>query len=624
MFSFISAVLKKGEKTKKHVDDYSEMSDSSVLDSGTTDIKDLLAPDGAYFEKDAIELGSGVYMRNFIIKNFPRKVSVGFLDDIYDIGDVIVSTHITPIEDYEVERDLTEKITVLESQRMVQEQRGNISKLGELQRSIQDAWRLRDAVTMNEDRMFYVTVVVTVMADSLEELDKTSKLLEESMGGRSVHLRRNFLRQQQGLESTLPLAQNKMDIHRNFNLGASTALFPFTSSNMSHDDGIYLGTNLSTNAPVIFDAFIGPPVMPNANINVFAQSGAGKSYTLKLMAARSAIRGVRSVFIDPDGEYRALTERIGGEIVDFRPEEPALINPFDLEEEDDGSGPVVNIQEKLQDIKSLFSVMFNAHDGYHLSPEESALLDQCVIALYKDLDITRDPASLYEQDPRPGYVGQRKKQMPTFSDVGNWLSLHNSELGKRLQTLLFPFTAGNVLGLFDGQSRVSLTNAPSIDFDISHLEEGVAKPLAMHIVLSWIWEKFVKQDIRTRKMVIADEAWMYMYQEESALFLEKMSRRCRKRNTSFCVASQSFEEFTRTQQGKAVLTNASATMLLKQSESDIDHVQEQYHLPQGQRQFLESAYPGEALLKIGKNTTALKVDASPFEHEFVNTTPGGG
>ncbi|MFD1363117.1 VirB4 family type IV secretion system protein [Lentibacillus salinarum] len=613
----------KKKKSKQKVQPTPET--TSGLEKGVTNIKDFLSPDGAYIKKDAIQLGSGMWMRNFVIKNFPRKVSMGFLDDVYEVGDVVVSTHITPVQDYEVEKDLTAKITRLESQRIISEQKGNIARLGELEQSIQDAWQLRDAVTMNEDKMFFITVVITLKAEDKDQLDKTSKILEERLGGRSVHLRRNFLRQEQGLRSTLPLLENKIDDYRNFNLGASTALFPFTASNMAHKDGIYLGTNLNTNAPVIFDSFIGPPVMPNANINVFAQSGAGKSYTLKLMAARSALQGVRSVFIDPDGEYRALTERLGGTIVDFKPDEPALINPFDIEEEtDDNGNKKVNLQEKLQDLKTTFEVMFKSNGGYLLSPEENALLDQCIMSLYSERGITRDANSLYEKDNRVGYVGYRKKEMPTISDVVNWLEEKDFEHGRRLQTLLYPFTAGHSLGLFDGQSRVQLKDVPAIDFDISHLEEGVMRPLAMHIVLSWTWEKFIKQNPHIRKLAIADEAWMFMYHEESAMFLEKMSRRVRKRNTSFCVASQSFEEFTRSQQGKAVLTNASATMLLKQSESDIDYVQEQYHLPKGQRQFLEGAYPGEALLKIGKNATLLRMDASPFEHDFVNTTPGGG
>lgn len=596
----------------------------TTLEQGTSTLKEYLAPEGAIIEPDYVQLGSGIFMRSYSISHFPSSVFVGFLDGASSLGDVVISAHVVPIEDYEVEKELTLRITRLEAQRILQEKQGNISRLGELTRSIEDAWQLRDAVTMNEDKMYYVTVVITIMANSLEELEQVSKLLEENLGGRSVQLRRNFLRQKEGLISTLPLNTNKMDKFRNFNLGATTALFPFTASNLVHHNGVYVGTNLATNAPVIFDPFIGPPVMPNANMNVFAMSGSGKSYLLKLLAARSALRGVRSVFIDPDGEYRTLTEKVGGVIVDFRPGQEALINPFDLEEEEDENGQVkVNVHEKLQDIKNLFNVMFLNNGGYQLSPEENAMLDRCLASLYSKRQITSHPDSLYEPDPRPGYVGYRKKEMPTFSEVAEWLEGQGNETGKRLSTLLFPYLKGNALGLFDGQSRVSLRDAAAIDFDISHLEEGVMKPLAMHVVLNWIWEKFVKQNRHIHKLVVADEAWMYMQHEDSALFLEKMSRRCRKRNTSFCVASQSFEEFTRNQQGKAVLTNASATVLLKQNETDIEYVQAQYHLSDGQRQFLESAYPGEALLKIGKNMLSLKVDASPFEHEFVNTTPGG-
>ena len=608
--------------SKKKVTEQEET--PSKLDQGTVNLKEYLAPEGAIIEPDYIQLGSGVFMRSYTISYFPSKVFLGFLDEVYSIGDVIVSTHITPIDDYEVEKELTFKITRLEAQRMIQESKGNISRLGELTRSIEDAWRLRDAVTMNEDKMFYVTVVVTVTAKSLDELNAVSKLLEEKLGGRSIQLRRNFLNQKEALLSTLPINSNKMDRYRNFNLGATTALFPFTASNLAHPNGIYVGTNLSTNAPIIFDPFVGPPIMPNANINVFGMSGSGKSYLLKLLSARSALRGVRSVFIDPDGEYRALTEKLGGVVVDFRPDQEALINPFDLEEEEDDNGQLkVNLHEKLQDVKNLFNAMFMNNGGYTLGPEENALLDQCVMSLYSKRQITSDPNSLYEPDDRPGYIGYRKKAMPTISEVAEWLEGQGSETGRRLSTLLFPYLKGNPLGLFDGQSRVSLRDAVAVDFDISYLEEGVMKPLAMHIVLNWIWEKFVKRNRHIHKLVVADEAWMYMHHADSAMFLEKMSRRCRKRNTSFCVASQSFEEFTRNQQGKAVLTNASATILLKQNETDIDYVQEQYHLSDSQRQFLESAYPGEALLKIGKNMLTMRVDASPFEHEFVNTTPGG-
>lgn len=596
------------------------------LEQGTVTLKEYLAPEGAIIHPDYIQLGSGVFMRSYTISYFPSKVHVGFLDEIHSIGDVIVSTHITPVSDYEVEQELTYRISRLEAQRILQEKKGEIARLGELARSIEDAWRLRDAVAMNEDKVFLVTVIVTVTAKSLDELNRVSKLLEEKMGGRSVQLRRNFLTQKEALLSTLPINKNRMDEHRNFNLGATISLLPFTASNLAHPQGIYLGTNLMTNAPVIFDPFIGPPLMPNANINVFGMSGMGKSYLVKLFGARSALRGVRIVFTDIDGEYREVTRKLGGVVVDFRSDQPALINPFDLEEDEldpDTGQAVVNLHQKLQDLKGLFNVMFECNGGYKLNPEENALLDQCLVELYAKRKITTDPSSLYEPDHRPGYLGYRKKDMPTISEMAEWLKNSGTETGRRLSMLLYPYLRGNTLGIFDGQSRVSLKDTVAIDFDISNLEHGVLRPIAMYVVLNWIWEKFVKKNPHVRKIVVADEGWQLIRYEDSAKYLEMYARRIRKRNASFIITSQFFEDFTRNNEGRAILTNASATVLMKQNEMDIDRVQEQYHLSDGQRQFLESATSGEALLKIGKNLLAIRIDASPFEHEFVNTTPGG-
>lgn len=589
-----------------------------------SDIKQIISPDGIYIDRNYMQINDK-YVRVYYFTDYPASVGIGWLDSLKLFSNANISVHIYPENSGAAIKKLTHKIVQLQSQLMLDEEEGNIAELGILQRASESLETLRENIQMNRDKLFYVTIVIAIYADSLQELERNSRTLEEVLAGKSIKARNAMFRQEQGFKTLLPLAENYLaDASRNFNVGAAISLFPFASPEYSHKQGIPIGINLFTGSPVIFDPFIGPPILPNANIAVFAQSGAGKSFMMKLIALRSALLGVRTVFIDPDGEYKNVVNRVGGVHIKLEPNCKYVINPFDIEADVDDEGiEFIDLLQKANEIKGLVSMIIEKISKTPLTAYELSLIEEAVLEEYRSCGITRNPESLYEQSSQEVdgkyYIGLRPKQIPTLSSFTERLSKKPG--GEKLAQILKPYLRGGTMGLFDGQSNVDLKDALLISFDVSGIVDEFLKTYALYVITNWVWEKFVKKNIKQKKFVIVDEAWMFMKYEHTANFLENLARRARKRNTSLTIASQSFIEFANSPQGKAVLTNAATVFLLRQSPTDIDAVQEVFHLSRGEREFLLSSGIGEALLKAGKNSTVVRVVASDYEKEFISTNP---
>ncbi|MBT1278943.1 ATP-binding protein [Thermoanaerobacter sp. AC272] len=589
-----------------------------------SDIKQIISPDGIYIDRNYMQINDK-YVRVYYFTDYPASVGIGWLDSLKLFSNANISVHIYPENSGAAIKKLTHKIVQLQSQLMLDEEEGNIAELGILQRASESLETLRENIQMNRDKLFYVTIVIAIYADSLQELERNSRTLEEVLAGKSIKARNAMFRQEQGFKTLLPLAENYLaDASRNFNVGAAISLFPFASPEYSHKQGIPIGINLFTGSPVVFDPFIGPPILPNANIAVFAQSGAGKSFMMKLIALRSALLGVRTVFIDPDGEYKNVVNRVGGVHIKLEPNCKYVINPFDIEADVDDEGiEFIDLLQKANEIKGLVSMIIEKISKTPITAYELSLIEESVLEEYRSCGITRNPESLYEQSSQEVdgkyYIGLRPKQMPTLSSFTERLSKKPG--GEKLAQILKPYLRGGTMGLFDGQSNVDLKDALLISFDVSGIVDEFLKTYALYVVTNWVWEKFVKKNIKQKKFVIVDEAWMFMKYEHTANFLENLARRARKRNTSLTIASQSFIEFANSPQGKAVLTNAATVFLLRQSPTDIDAVQEVFHLSKGEREFLLSSGIGEALLKAGRNSTVVRVVASEYEREFITTNP---
>lgn len=436
-------------------------------------VVEVISPDGYLIEKDYIRVGKKFY-RLYVLTDFPQAVYVGWLEDIKLLGNVDVSVHLTPVDARDAVNQLTRKITQYQSQYMLDDQRGNIYELGILRKAVEDLERLRESIQMNRDKLYYVTAVVSVSADSVEELERSSKILEEVLAGKSIRARRMFLRQSEAFKSFVPILENHCeDLSRNFNSGAAASLFPFASPEFSHKKGIPLGINLFTGSPVIFDNFIGPPFMTNYNLGIFATSGAGKSFLIKLLSMRGALLGIKTVFVDPDGEYNRMVQKMGGSVVKISTETENIINPFDVEEEEDENEiRYVDIVQKIAEIKALVGMIVEGVMKDKISAEELAAVEEAVRDEYEARGINKSPESLYEKNIADSeeFYFKKKKEMPTLSSFVE--RLKKNPRGERIAAVMKPFLKGGTLGIFDGQTNVSLEDSYLVNFDVSEIRDS--------------------------------------------------------------------------------------------------------------------------------------------------------
>lgn len=584
-----------------------------VLAGGIPDLRDVAAPDSLEERADSVRVG-GRYVRVYAVTGYPAWVRLGLMDAAFAGGEVDAAYHVYPVPDGEAIRELTRRITQIGAQLEIDARRGAHAEYSPLKASLDSAWKLRERIQLGQDRMFSVTALVAVWARTEQELASRSRLLEDSLAGRAVHVRRLDFRQRDGLAAVLPLGDNRVaDIYRNFDCGAAVALCPWLSADLAHPRGVYVGRNLVTGAPVFLDLHADMPYLTNPHLGVFATTGAGKTFMVNLLAARSALMGRPTVFIDPEGGYSRMVTALGGTVVKLAPGVPSGINPLDIEE-DEKEG-VVPLDVKVTDVKWLICAAVE-REGERLSLEELAALEKAVAEEYAARGITRNPRSLWSEEiaisDRVADLSRRKKGMPVLTDLASRLE----RTAPRAAKLMSPLLAGGSMGIFDCPSSAAL-DAPLVAFDISDLDERFLRPLAMQVVLGWVWEKFVKREPERRKHVVVDEAWMFLRQKDTADFLNNMARRARKRNCSLIVISQSFREFAESAQGRGVLANIDSVALMQQSAAELEATCEFFRLPQGQKFFLANAGRGQALLRAGRQAVVVAVEASPLEERII-------
>lgn len=604
------------------------------LEKGMVSLKDLIAPSSLDRSNPEYLIVGKKYVRNFMMKGFPMQSYIGWLDSVYNFeGDMDTMIHIEPADDREALDKLTEKITQFEAQLATEREKGNIRNSTRLRDAINDLYEERMKLERNTEKLFQIQIACNLYSDSKEELEKESQIFDNQLRGRKIYMMPNYLEQDDGYKSVLPFGKTYVeDKFRNFSSGALTGCFPFYNSEIYHETGVFCGVNLRTWTPILID-FYDRKKLNNSNITVIGQAGSGKTFFVSLLTMRSALRGVRTVIIDPEGEYQKLTVALGGAHIYLGAESKENINPFDIEEEDvlDEDGfptgvKIVKVNNKASDILNLIAVMAGGLTG-----GQRSIVSQITQNLYYERGITEDAKSLYVKDPyfdpvtKNFYHDGMKKPMPTFSDFHSALD----EYGRReadeeiikLASALKMFKKGGIYGLFDCHTSQNLNNfasAPIVTFNISSLEEDILRPIGMYVALTWTWEKFIKKNHHIKKRIVCDEAWMLVSKnmagsDFTAQFLENASRRIRKRNGGLLVASQNFTEFAESSQGRAVLTNAVVNIFLHQDSTDIDLLQDTFKLSDGEKLFLLKAKRGEILIRIhGESSIAYVV---PFDFE---------
>ena len=610
-------------------------------------IKELIAPSGIDASNiDHLEIISNTtrYARSFFVSNLPRMCTFPELfRDMYLFGDINTSVYINPVPEAKSQNELNRVINQLETERIVAADRGNINRESILSQKRLEAEGLRDEIASGFNKLFEASVVATLFAYNLQSLDAYSKLLATELSKTLVGIKSAWAMQDEAFQSNVPLMKNSIKKTHTFDRNSMATVFPFTTSEVGHLTGIPLGMNKQTGVPVLFDNF--HPSLANYNMVVFAKSGAGKSVTMKTLISRSAVlMGIESLALDAEGEYKIVAESLGGINVVLSPTSNTIINLFDIEEEkikDEITGReriVLNVENKIEDVtQALITMARGSTRSEEVNELTKQIIAEAVAEEYTRCGITADPSSLYVngQMGRLGNIGREKKEMPT---IGSWYktllkkaeentdenyTFHYSYLKKVMKQYVRELNGQ--MAYFDGQSTFDLLEGvPFINLDISQLEERFARPLAQQILLSWIWEKFVKKNSEDRnkaskKRVLVDEAWMLLPFPEAVDFLNKMARRARKRNVSLAIVSQRFQDFYEKPEAQAVLTSSDTKLFLAQDKSEIQYLKEVFKLSEGEANFLVTCTIGEGLFKVCGDTAILQITPTRKEFEFMET-----
>ena len=611
-------------------------------------IKEMIAPTGIDASSlDHIEIISTTdrFARSFFVANLPRMCTFPELfRDMYMFGDINTSVYINPILESTSQHDLNRTINELETERILAEDRGNINRARLLAQKRMETEQLRDEIAAGFNKMFEATIVCTLFAYDLKELDTYTRLLSTEMAKSLVDIKSAWANQDDAFRTNLPLMRKKINEKHLFDRESIGTVFPFTSSEVGHPTGIPLGYNIQTGVPILFDNF--HESLTNYNMVIFAKSGAGKSVTMKTLISRSAVlMGIESLALDAEGEYSIVADSLGGTNVVISPNSGTVINLFDIEVEnvkDEITGKereILNVESKIEDVTQALLTMAK---GSTRSTEVNELTKQIIAEAvgdeYARLGITSDPQSLYVSDSATivdGRIVKEKKELPT---IGSWFrqiqekaanntnsdyQFHYSYLIKVMKQYVREYDGQ--MAYFDGQSTVDLLDeSPFINLDISQLEERFARPLAQQILLSWIWEKYVKKNSEDRKKarkkrVLVDEAWMLLPYPEAVDFLNTMARRARKRNVSLSIISQRFQDFYEKQEVQAVLTSSDTKLFLAQDKSEIEYVKEVFKLSNGEANFLTTCQRGQGLLKVGQDSALISIRPTAKEFEFMET-----
>jgi type IV secretory pathway VirB4 component len=469
---------------------------------------------------------------------------------------------------------------------------------------------MRDKLQVGEERFFRFGLYFTLYASSLDELEFVAHKVESMLGQQLVYSKPATSQQEQSFNSTIPQFADQLQIRRNFSTGALSTTFPFTSADLSQDNGILYGINMHNSGLVIFDRF----TLENSNSVVFAKSGAGKSFAVKLEALRSMMFGTEIFIIDPENEYQRMCDAAGGAYVRLSLNSTTRINPFDLPQVVDNEEADNALRSNLITLHGLLRQMMGGAQAQMmggnsvltpaLSPAEESDLDQALIETYAKAGITNDPLT-HTATP------------PTIADLYDTL-LHMGGSGPQLAQRLRKYTSGTFAGIFSQQSNVNVNN-PMVVFNIRDLEDEL-RPVAMYIVLNYIWNK-TKSD-QKRRLLVVDEAWQLMKYEDSANFLFSLAKRARKYNLGITTITQDVEDFMGSRMGRAIVANASMQLLLKQSPSAVDVLTDVFKLTSEERKRLSQFPVGQGLFFAGQNHVHIQIVASPTETGLITTNPG--
>ena len=567
-----------------------------LYQQGMASVRGFIAPSAMKISSSYLEMGS-IFSRTLFVMTYPKYLNNGWFSPIVNIDfsmDVAMFMH--PMDSSIVLKDLQKQSARILSQIHIETEGGKVRN-PVLDAALENVERLRDDLQTGTERFFRFGMYLTLYASSLEELDEVTNQIQSILEAQMVYSKPAVLRMDEGYSSTIPLANDELDLANNLNTSPISTTFPFVSSELSSNEGILYGINRHNNSLILFDRFR----MENANMVIFAKSGAGKSYTVKLEILRSLMMGATAHIIDPENEYQHLCGAVGGTYIPISLNSSYHINPLDLPKIEPGKDDPEGIfRSHVASIIGLLHLMLGS-----ITPEEDSLLDRAIREAYAVRDIT----------PHSNFSILTREQMPTMSDVQDVLS--NMQGAQSLAARLEKYTEGIFSGFLNQHTNVE-TYGVLTTYNIRDLEEEL-RPIAMYIVLQHLWNE-MRHELKKRLLVI-DEAWVMMQNDDAASFVFGIAKRCRKYYTGLTTITQDIADFMSSRYGKPIVTNSSIQLLLRQSPASIDVIQDTFYLTDQEKFLLLESNVGEGIFFAGLKHVAIRVVASYSEDQIITSNP---
>jgi len=563
-----------------------------IFREGVATLRDIIAPSALNITPRFVEL-SGEFVATLFTFTYPRFLQSTWLAPIINMDvELDISMFMYPLDSGTILKNLKKKVAQVQASIAMAQEKGQVRD-PMLETAYQDIEELRDRLIQGTEKFFKLGIYFTVHGKDKKELEDSVSRIEGILESKLIYVKPAIYQMEQGFVSTLPIGHDVLQVNTNMNTSPISTTFPFVSSDLTSNSGILYGINRHNNSLIIFDRFS----MENANSVIFAKSGAGKSYTVKLEILRSMMFGIDVIAIDPENEYRYLAQATGGTFLRISISSEHRINPFDLPPLREDDNPDDVLRETITHITGLIGIMA---DG--LSAEEKSIVDQAVWETYALKDITSESRSF-------------NVDAPTLEDFYNILK--SMDGGKDLALRIQQFVTGTYAGVFNRATNIDL-NSQLVVFNLRDMEEQL-RPMAMYVVLQFIWKR-IRANMKKRILVI-DEAWVLMQHEESAQFLFGIAKRARKYYLGVTTITQDITDFLTSRYGKPIVTNSSIQILLRQSPAAIDLIADTFYLTEGEKYLLLESDVGEGLFFAGLKHVAIKIVASYAEDQIITSDP---
>lgn len=558
-----------------------------VLAKGTVSIKDIIAPSFVEVDFNHLKIGEKYY-RTLYVVGYPRYVAANWLYSLITFDHPLyISMFIYPAESKAVLDELRRKIAEMEATIEGDIRAGKVVD-PTVQVALDDALALQAELAKGAERFFQFGLYITIPADTQDELNRLTKEVDSTLSSIMIIAKQATLEMEEGFKSTLPMFYDKLAVWRNMDTTSLAMTFPFSTASLTRNEGILYGINQHDGSLIIFDRF----TLENSNSVILGKSGGGKSFFVKLETSRLLMMDVDVIIVDPENEYQKLASSMAGEFVVFSTASQYKINPFDLTK---GSIEPDELSNKILDLHSLMKVIMG-----EITPSQDALLDRALVATYQQKGITQDPDSF-------------KNEPPLMEDLYKVFIGMETPEGREMADRLEKFVKGSAAGIFNQQSNFDIKNRFTV-FGIRDLEENL-RPVAMYIVLDYIWNRVRKEP--KKRVLVVDEAWYLIKNKDSGSYLHSFAKRARKYQLGLTTITQDVEDFLSTDEGKAIITNSSLQIILKQSTAAVDKITETFYLTGGEKHFLMSAGIGEGLFFAGQSHVGFQVIASEEEKALI-------